>query len=124
MSTLALIAHTKPDLTIQAATCHFDGYLRGVGKTLLEHYNDPAMIRTIFAPGLRLRRVDETGPEFLDEPQEPIVMSAGSFRQYPPDLAQEYIYHHHNGLWWVLCGNRPTAKLGWQLLSQALEQKP
>ena len=40
MSTRSNIAVRKSDGTIKVIYCHFDGYVEGVGQTLLEHYNE------------------------------------------------------------------------------------
>ena len=41
MSTSASVAYQHEDGQVEAIYVHSDGYLDGVGKTLLEHYNDP-----------------------------------------------------------------------------------
>jgi hypothetical protein len=38
MSTRSSIAVLKADGTVEAVYCHFDGYLKGVGKTLKEYF--------------------------------------------------------------------------------------
>jgi len=40
MSTNALVAYTRSDGSIVSSYVHYDGYVTGVGETLLEHYND------------------------------------------------------------------------------------
>ena len=39
MATRSRIAIENQDGTVTSIYCHFDGYLRGVGKTLFEHYD-------------------------------------------------------------------------------------
>ena len=39
MATRSRIAIENQDGTVDSIYCHFDGYLRGVGKTLFEHYD-------------------------------------------------------------------------------------
>lgn len=40
MATGSWIAVEYPDGTVKAVHCHWDGYLEGVGATLVEHYTD------------------------------------------------------------------------------------
>ena len=40
MSTRSTVAIVNTDGSITASYVHFDGYVEGVGKTLLDHYND------------------------------------------------------------------------------------
>jgi hypothetical protein len=39
MATRSRIAIENQDGTVDSIYCHFDGYLRGVGKKLMEHYD-------------------------------------------------------------------------------------
>ena len=40
MATRSAIGFVEHDGTVHAIYCHWDGYLEGVGDTLLKHYND------------------------------------------------------------------------------------
>ena len=40
MSTNALVAFSRSDGSIVSSYVHYDGYVTGVGETLLEYYND------------------------------------------------------------------------------------
>lgn len=51
MSTRCRIGLEKADKTIKSIYCHFDGYPEGVGKTLKEHYNNPADIEKLLELG-------------------------------------------------------------------------
>ncbi len=50
MSTRSAII-TKIDGRYHGIYCHSDGYLAGVGRTLLEHYSDPAKVAELLALG-------------------------------------------------------------------------
>ena len=39
MSTRSAIGYMRTDGTVRAVYCHWDGYLNGAGKTLIENYN-------------------------------------------------------------------------------------
>ena len=51
MATRSTIGIILNDGTVKAVYCHFDGYLSGVGKTLLEHYNTYDKVLELFELG-------------------------------------------------------------------------
>jgi hypothetical protein len=51
MATRSTIALEYADGTVDQVYCHWDGYLEGVGKTLLEHYMDPFKVRELMDLG-------------------------------------------------------------------------
>lgn len=51
MSTRSNIGIENSDDTITAIYCHFDGYVKGVGKTLYEHYNTIDKVNELIALG-------------------------------------------------------------------------
>ena len=51
MSTRSTIAIEYQDGSVDQVYCHFDGYLEGVGKTLLEHYTDPDKVKALMNLG-------------------------------------------------------------------------
>ncbi len=51
MGTRSIIAATNLDHTISAIYCHWDGYLSGVGKLLLDHYTNPDDITRLMGLG-------------------------------------------------------------------------
>jgi len=51
MATRSTIALEYADGTVHQIYCHWDGYLEGVGKTLLEHYMDPFKVRELMDLG-------------------------------------------------------------------------
>lgn len=51
MSTRCTIAMKNDDGTLTAIYCHHDGYLSGVGKTLLNYYQDPRKVRQLMELG-------------------------------------------------------------------------
>ena len=51
MSTRSLIGIKNEDGSITDVYCHFDGYLDGVGITLVNHYDTEEKIREIFEHG-------------------------------------------------------------------------
>lgn len=52
MSTRSAIAWYDPALkTGMSVYCHFDGYLSGVGQTLLDYYNDESRVKRLVSLG-------------------------------------------------------------------------
>lgn len=51
MSTNSRIGIEQADGTIKSIYCHWDGYPKGNGKTLIEHYTDRAKIESLIALG-------------------------------------------------------------------------
>ena len=51
MATRSTIALEYADGTVDCIYCHWDGYLEGVGATLLKHYMDPFKVRELMELG-------------------------------------------------------------------------
>lgn len=64
MSTRSVIGYVTPDNHILFVYCHFDGYLSGVGKTLLEHYNTIERVVELVSNGA----ISSLGPH-CDKPE-------------------------------------------------------
>ena len=63
MGTKSLIAIETNDRTFEAIYCHFDGYPDGVGKILLDHYQDPQKVKKLISLG----DLSSLGPEIGEE---------------------------------------------------------
>jgi hypothetical protein len=51
MATRGRIGILNDDGTVLSIYCHYDNYLTGSGRTLLEHYNDEAKVRELMKLG-------------------------------------------------------------------------
>jgi len=51
MATRSRIAIENQDGTVTSIYCHFDGYLRGVGKLLKEYYTTQSKVQTLIELG-------------------------------------------------------------------------
>ncbi len=51
MSTRCLIAYEKPNGEVESVYCHFDGYLSGVGKMLVDNYVTETKIQELISGG-------------------------------------------------------------------------
>jgi len=62
MSTRSYIGTLKDGNTVEYIYCHFDGYLKGVGRTLVKNYDTPFKVEQLFALGdiSELRETPET----------------------------------------------------------------
>lgn len=69
MSTRTAIFKEQPDGSFQGIYCHHDGYIEGVGATLLNFYQDPTKIQRVIDAGKSLSSigVSEEVRRFYDE---------------------------------------------------------
>lgn len=108
MATRSRIGIVEPDGTVTSIACHFDGYLRGVGDTLAEHYTRVTRIRRL----MRLGDVSTLGASIgaCEPTGEPAVRHAADAW---PETWQEYEYLWRDGAWHY----RPTYEHGhgWRL---------
>ena len=63
MATRSAIGFVEYDGTITGVYCHWDGYLEGVGATLLKHYNDTYKVLDL----LELGDISSLGEEIGDK---------------------------------------------------------
>lgn len=66
MSTRCYIGIENKDKTIDYIYCHHDGYIDGVGKVLLENYQDESKIRKL----IKLGGIDSLGYEPINRPKD------------------------------------------------------
>lgn len=62
MSTRSRIGIANDDGTISSIYCHFDGYLDGVGQTLVDAYSDPAKVAELIRLGALSSLYDNVAP--------------------------------------------------------------
>lgn len=69
MSTRTAIFKEQPDGTFQGIYCHHDGYIEGVGATLINFYREPTKIQRVIDAGKSLSSigVSEEVRRFYDE---------------------------------------------------------
>lgn len=117
MSTRCMIMKKVGEDTFLSNYCHFDGYLKGVGKTLWDNYKDEETVDRLFEHGRGFSVLEET-PEkisFYDDVEgweerakpEKFVFSDENIKK---DVWIEFYYVFDNGEWWV-CDARYGAKL-------------
>lgn len=61
MATRSFIGKRLPNGKIIGVYCHYDGYPTGVGRTLKEHYTDPAKVDSLIALGALSYLAPEVG---------------------------------------------------------------
>ena len=77
MSTRSNIMCQEPNGSVLSAYCHMDGYLTGVGRSLLTHYNNDEMAFELVANGYMsslLPTIEEINMERANK-DEPILYS-------------------------------------------------
>jgi hypothetical protein len=134
MSTRSRIAIKLED-KILSIYCHFDGYPEGVGKTLKEHYQDPAKIQSLMDLGNLSALRPEIGEkqDFNDyatqnkewclaygrdrgesDTEARMFMTPERLVSYTKNSDQEYLYLYDNG--WKYLDIYQAEKSGWQTL--------
>ena len=94
MGTHCSIALERDDGTIIASYCHYDGYLTGVGATLVRHYSDPEKIQELISLG---------GMSTLGKTVNP---SSDKHSFASPEKGVTVFYHRDRGESWRM--NAPT----------------
>ncbi len=103
MGTRSLIAAQR-DGYFESIYCHWDGYLDGVGKTLLEHYTDQTKLHALLALGDRSSLDEGLTPGYRDARGETGVNAQRAttlddlFHQADGSGA-EFVYVFVDGVW-------------------------
>ena len=104
-----IMCEVGDDRNIISSYCHMDGYIDGVGKTLLTHYNDPLKAYDLVKVGYMSSCCDtiEEIKETRVNKDEPIVYRdlEGAFRDLDP-LFIEYVYFWDGKAWNVSFSQR------------------
>ena len=135
MSTRAYIGiQNKSGKSISYTYCHFDGYIEGVGKVLINHYKTRQKVFRLIANGdlssLGERINPRAGRTHTFNSRQPDVccfyhrdrgddktgpykaMTPNNFREHVTSSAIAYAYYIDNdNVWWVSCGGDPFVKL-------------
>lgn len=119
MSTSAFIIQKINKDCYRGIYCHFDGYEEGVGKTLVEHYQDPVKISEL---------IDLGDISYLGERVHPLTNNhtflspeIGTTKAYHRDRGEDllitevsslqnlensdYIYVFEDGIWYIISQN-------------------
>lgn len=73
MATRSRIAIEQADGTVKSVYCHWDGYPKGNGRTLVEHYTDRAKVEALIALGdisILGERVEPIGEHSFNQPED------------------------------------------------------
>lgn len=112
MSTHSSVAVVHEDGTVTAIYCHFDGYVDGVGKELVETYNDLEKAKALVAKGdyssICTSKYNPKPETFVDEGEsfeEVKPRLYQSFNEYRTklhdDIDESYNYVFREGRWMV-----------------------
>lgn len=103
MSTNALVAFSRSDGSIVSSYVHYDGYVTGVGETLLEYYNDESSALGVSVGGYYSSLSSDVnssleGSVHTEEPE--MFDSFGEFRDYAEENSHlEFVYLWLDGRW-------------------------
>ncbi len=95
MSTRSRIGIQMPDGKVRSIYCHCDGYLRGVGKKLIDKYQDAEKVEELMTLGgiSSLREtVDETRQYAYGDDRAREDASVADFWRYAGNCGEEFIY--------------------------------
>ena len=121
MGTRSAIGYKTPEGKVVAKYSHFDGYVAGVGRTLVEHYQEARKIAMMVGLGDQSFLAEEIFPKgehSFNAPEEGVTVfygrdrgekdvdaqefeTVGDFVDYYADAAAEYFYLYVNGEWIV-----------------------
>ena len=92
MSTRSYIAKELEDGSVRYIYCHFDGYVEGVGKTLVDHYSDSDKVNQLLDLGDLSSLGEEIGEEqdFSNRTSENWCLAYGRDRGERDSLAKSY----------------------------------
>lgn len=104
MSTKSIISNEKGSIY-----CHWDGYPTGVGKMLLEHYQDADKVNRLIALGniSYLEKEVETEKEHsFDCPAKGVTVAyhrdRGEEFSTGEGWSGDFAYHFEDGVWYIL----------------------
>ena len=105
MGTHAMIGYwNKNTGAVEATYCHYDGYVEGVGRTLVEYYNDDVVANAVSVVGY----LSSLEPSLADSMQSAVhknqpTVSYKSVEQYMNDgydyCGAEYLYLWDGETW-------------------------
>lgn len=140
MSTRSQIAMEMPDKTIRSVYCHSDGYLEGVGMTLMEFYRDPAKVEQLIALGGisslgaeigKKHPFDQRGGNVVtayhrdrgEELEIAVNVDRDEFTdQFSKNIGSEYLYLFRDGTWYMYSRHDDTPM--WGKIETILKAKP
>lgn len=103
MGTAANIIHKDADGNFQIVYCHYDGYILGVGKTLLENYSSEAQVKKLFkqCDGRYISCLGNTiaNTEFMKDDSSPTIQDHLDDFWMKYSLRQDYNYVFEDGVW-------------------------
>ena len=105
MSTNSLVAYLKEDGTIVSTYVHYDGYVTGVGLTLLEHYNTDERAFAVSTAGY-VSALTENLEKSLEDSVHTELWNVNEnreeFEEYIRlDSGLEFVYLWEHGCWMV-----------------------
>ena len=105
MSTNSLVAYQKKDGSVVSSYVHYDGYVTGVGLTLLEHYNTEEKAYAVSTAGYfssLSENMEESRKKSVHDSEGDHSENREEFEEYiRRDSGLEYVYLWADGYWKV-----------------------
>ena len=101
MSTRNRIGIKLKDGMVESIYCHCDGYLEGVGQTLIAHYNDEKKVKKLIAMGDMYSLAESIKKSVFykrDRGETGVESQKHSLKEFP-DYGQEFEYLFTDGKW-------------------------
>lgn len=99
MATRSAIGYRKPDGSVRAVYCHWDGYPEHQLPILKKHYSGTRKVQALIKPGsmscLRTRQVWEHSSLMAENGE--IVRDAEGYARYENDRDPQPLYHRERG---------------------------
>ena len=100
MGTRSRIGYELPNHSVVSVYCHWDGYVEGNGKILVEHYQNRDDVKQLIDGGsmssLRARATWNDGPMLRDEDGE-YIRDAQGYIMSEGDREPQPLYHSERG---------------------------
>lgn len=99
MGTRSRIGIELPDHTVVSVYCHWDGYVEGNGKTLVEHYQNREDVQELIDGGSMscLRTRGEWNSKALRDENGEWISDAAGYLMYENDRDPQPLYHTERG---------------------------
>ena len=99
MGTRSRIGIEMPDHSVVSVYCHWDGYVEGNGKTLVQYYLNREDVQELIDGGSmsQLRTRGQWNPKALRDEKGEWISDAAGYLMYEDDREPQPLYHTERG---------------------------
>jgi hypothetical protein len=104
MATRSMVGMKTETGEVVASYIHYDGYLSGVGRTLVEHYTDPKVVKDLCEVGYLRSLKDTLDESYADsgwdnEDYALYLYDSDYLEEAWDNYGVDFIYLYDNGTW-------------------------